>query len=231
MQIRRMLTFAAAALLAAPGLHAQTTTLDEGAFRLLIDGREVGTETFSIRQSGAGERAVVIAQGRVVLASDGGEQVVSSLQLSGSPLRPAAYDLQVQGGDAERIAGRVVGGRFSARIVRPSGEQMREYLVSDGAVIADEGVAHQYYFLAQRVGTDGGRVPLVIPRTSRQVWAQVSSTAGQTVQIGGSAVPARRLDVQPQGGAAAQVWVDADGRVLRVAIPSSSFVAERTAAP
>ncbi len=231
MQIRRMLTFAAAALFVAPGLHAQTTTLDEGTFRLLIDGREVGTETFSIRQSGAGERAVVIAQGRVVLASDGGEQVVSSLQLSGSPLRPAAYDLQVQGGDAERIAGRVVGGRFSARIVRPSGEQMREYLVSEGAVIADEGVAHQYYFLAQRVGADGGRVPLVIPRTSRQVWAQVGVTGGQSVQIGGRALPARRLDVQPQGGAAAQVWVDADGRVLRVAIPSSSFVAERTAAP
>lgn len=231
MQIRRMLTIAGAALLVPLALQAQTATLDEGAFRLLVDGREVGTETFSIRQSGEGDRAVVIAQGRVVLADGGGEQVVSSLQLSGTPLRPAAYDLQVQGGDAERIAGRVVGGRFSARIVRPSGEQMREYLVSDGAVIADEGVAHHYYFLAQRVNGKDARVPLVIPRSSRQVWADVSVTDGQSVQIGGSSVAARRLDVQPQGGHAAQVWVDAQNRVLRVAIPSSRFVAERTAAP
>lgn len=231
MHIRRMLTIAGAALLVPLALRAQTATLDEGSFRLLVDGREVGTETFSIRKSGEGDRAVVIAQGRVVLAADGGEQVVSSLQLSGSALRPAAYDLQVQGGDAERIAGRVVGGRFSARIVRPSGEQMREYLVSDGAVIADEGVAHHYFFLAQRVGMEGGRVPLVIPRSSRQVWANVSVTDGQSVQIGGRSLPARRLDVQPQGGAAAQVWVDSQNRVLRVAIPSSSFVAERTAAP
>ncbi len=230
MQIRRML-IAGAAVLVPLSAQAQTSTLDEGAFRLMVDGREVGTETFSIRQSGEGDRAVVIAQGRVVLANGGGEQVVSSLQLSGTPLRPAAYDLQVQGGDAERIAGRVVGGRFSARIVRPSGEQMREYLVSDGAVIADEGVAHHYYFLAQRVGGSDGRVPLVIPRSSRQVWANVTVADGQSVQIGGRGISARRLDIQPQGGAAAQVWVDAQNRVLRVAIPSSSFVAERTAAP
>ncbi len=232
MRMRWSLMIAGVALLMPLALGAQTTTLDEGTFRLLIDGREVGTETFAIRQSGTGDRAVVIAQGRIVLAgADGSEQLTSSLQLAGSELRPAAYDLQVEGGDAERIAGRVAGGRFSARIVRPSGEQMREYLVSDGAVIADEGVAHQYYFLAQRVGAEGGRVPIIIPRTSRQVWAEVSVGGSETVQVGGTSVSARRLDVRPQGGAAAQVWVDALGRVLRVAIPSSSFVAERTAAP
>jgi hypothetical protein len=74
-------------------------------------------------------------------------------------------------------------------------------------------------------------VPVVIPRTSRQVWAQVEVGGNESVTVGGSAVSARRLEVQPQGGAAATVWVDARGRVLRVAIPSSSFVAERTAAP
>lgn len=232
MQIRPMLAlaFLAAALPAAAS--AQTSTLDEGTFRLLVGGREVGTETFTIRQSGSGERAVVIAQGRVVLdGAAGAEQVTSSLQLSGATLQPAAYDLQVEGGSTERIAGRVVGGRFSARIVRPAGEQMREYLVSDGAVIADEGVAHQYYFLAQRVGTEGGRVPLVIPRTSRQVWAQVTVHGNESVEVGGRTVQARRLEVAPQGGAAAQVWVDSSGRVLRVSIPSSDYVAERTALP
>jgi hypothetical protein len=232
MQIRRMLAPALLAVALPSAASAQTSTLDEGTFRLLVGGREVGTETFTIRQSGSGERAVVIAQGRVVLdGAAGAEQVTSSLQLSGATLQPAAYDLQVEGGSTERIAGRVVGGRFSARIVRPAGEQMREYLVSDGAVIADEGVAHQYYFLAQRVGTEGGRVPLVIPRTSRQVWAQVTVHGNESVEIGGRTVQARRLEVAPQGGAAAQVWVDSSGRVLRVSIPSSDYVAERTALP
>src|SRR5512138_500707 len=68
MQIRRML-IAGTALLVPLSARAQTSTLDEGAFRLMVDGREVGTETFSIRQSGEGDRAVVIAQGRVVLAN------------------------------------------------------------------------------------------------------------------------------------------------------------------
>jgi hypothetical protein len=232
MQTFKSLMIAVTVLSAPAAVHGQTTTLDEGTFRLLVGGREAGTETFSIRQSGSGDRAVVIAQGRVVLADGGGgEQVTSSLQLSGSPLRPAAYDLQVEGEDTERIAGRVVGGRFSARIVRPAGEQMREYLVSDGAVIADEGVAHHYYFLAQRVGGESGRIPVVIPRSSRQVWAQVTVAGTEAVQVAGRSVQARRLDVQLEGGAAAQVWVDAQDRVLRVAIPSKDFVAERTAVP
>ena len=228
----KSLLVVAVALSAPVAVSAQTTTLDEGTFRLLVGGREAGTETFSIRQSGSGERSVVIAQGRIVLVDGGdGEQVTSSLQLSGAPLRPAAYDLQVEGGDTERIAGRVVGGRFSARIVRPSGEQMREYLVSDGAVIADEGVAHQYYFLAQRVGSEGGRIPLVLPRSSRQVWAEVSVASPESIQVAGRTVQARRLDIAPEGGAAARVWIDGEGRVLRVAIPANDFVAERTAVP
>ena len=232
MQIRPMLALAFLAVAMPAAAAAQTSTLDEGTFRLLVGGSEVGTETFTIRQSGSGERAVVIAQGRVTLdGAAGAEQVTPSLQLSGATLQPAAYDLQVEGGSTERIAGRVVGGRFSARIVRPAGEQIREYLVSDGAVIADEGVAHQYYFLAQRVGTEGGRVPLVIPRTSRQVWAQVTVHGSESVEIGGRTVQARRLEVAPQGGVAAQVWVDSSGRVLRVSIPSSNYVAERTALP
>ena len=56
MHIRRMLTIAGAALLVPLALRAQTATLDEGSFRLLVDGREVGTETFSIRKSGEGDQ-------------------------------------------------------------------------------------------------------------------------------------------------------------------------------
>ena len=114
--------------------NAQTVTLDEGAYRISVGGKEVGTETFSIRQNGTGESAVVIAVGRVVLDADKGSQEVNSeLQVAGHGLRPAAYEVRVQGSGAERITGRVVGSRFSAQIVSSAGESMREYLASDGA--------------------------------------------------------------------------------------------------
>jgi hypothetical protein len=210
---------------------SQTVTLDEGTFRLLIGGREVGTETFSIRQNGSGAEAVIIARGRVVLDSDpGARQLTSSLQLAGGTLRPAAYDVKLEGEDARQIAGRVAGGRFSARIVSSAGENMREYLVSEGAVVVDEGIAHHYYFLARRLGEGASaRIPIVVPQDSRQVVAEVTAGAREAVRVGGGSVEGRRLTVRA-GGEERSVWVDDAGRVLRVEL-GDRFVAERTAPP
>src|SRR5262245_44683209 len=124
-------------------LSAQTVVLDEGSFRLQVAGKEVGTETFTIRQNGTGENAVVIAQGPLSLGTAGAEQQLSArLQVSGVAWRPAAYQITVSGQNKEEIAGSVTGSRFSARILSPTGEEMREYVASEGAVVADEGVAH-----------------------------------------------------------------------------------------
>ncbi|HET9984828.1 MAG TPA: hypothetical protein VFQ38_14620 [Longimicrobiales bacterium] len=217
-------------VLLASSAHAQTSTIDEGAFRLTIGGHDVGTETFSIRQNGSGPNAVTIAQGRVLLQNDGSQDIASSLELSGPELRPAAYQVTVQGGTPQKIAGRVTGGRFSARIMSPSGEMMREYLASDGAVLVDEGVVHQYYFVVQRAGS-GGRVPVIIPQLNRQVVAVVTASGSETLDIGGQKVSARHYTVAPTGLPAREVWVDGEGRVLRMAVPSRQYVAIRNALP
>ena len=205
---------------------AQTVTLDEGTFRVSVAGREVGTETFSIRRNGTGADAVIIARGRVALDA---QETTATAQLAGETLRPAAYDVSVEGGDGQKIAGRIVGGRFSARIVSAAGENMREYLVSDGAILVDEGIAHHYYFLVRRLEGNSARVPLLIPRESRQVLASVSVEGTETVTVGGESVNARRITVQPAGGAERTVWADAEGRILRVRVPSRQYMAERTA--
>ena len=229
----RIMTAAVAAfVLSAGGLEAQTSTLDEGSFRISIGGKEVGTETFSIRQNGSGDAAVIVATGRIVLDAERGPQEVSSeLQVGGRTLRPAGYEVRVQGSGAERITGRVVGGRFSAQIVSPAGESMREYLAGDGAVLVDDGVAHHYYFLAQRLTGASARIPVIIPRQSRQVTAQVTVTGETKVTVGGTALDARRISVTPAGGQERFVWIDDAGRVLRLEIPGSGFVAVRAEAP
>lgn len=222
----------AAAVISGSALQAQTTTLDEGSFRISIGGKEVGTETFSIRQNGTGEGAVIIAVGRVVLDAERGPQELSSeLQVGGRALRPAAYEVRVQGAEAGRITGRVVGSRFSAQIVSPSGESMREYLAGEGAVLADEGVAHHYYFVARRAEAGATRIPVIIPRQSRQVSAQVAIGGAEKITVAGQALDARRMTVTPAGGQERVVWIDAQGRVLKMEIPASGFVATRAEAP
>ena len=218
-------------VLTVPG-QAQTVTLDEGSFRISVGGKEVGTEVFSIRQNGSGPNAVIIAVGRVVLDGDKGPQELSSeLQVAGGSLRPAAYEVRVQGADAEQIKGRVVGGRFSAQIVSPAGEQMREYLAGDGAIVSDEGVAHQYYFLARRADGKSARIPIIIPRMNKQVVAQVTAGGAEKIAIAGRSYDAHKYTIAAPGTPTREVWVDSEGRVLRLEIGDRKLTAQRVAAP
>lgn len=218
----------AAGTAAAPRASAQTAVLDEGSFRLSIRGTPVGTETFTIRRSGSGANATTVAQGRIVL--DSGEQTQAVLELQGAGLRPAAYQIEVRGGNRQNITGRAAGNRFRATIVSNAGEQMREYLVSENAVILDDGVAHQHYFIAVAVG-EGGRVPVIVPRQNRQVTAQVRVSGSESIQVAGRQVSARRISIEISGLDPRTVWVDAQNRVLRLSIPDQDMLAERTALP
>lgn len=226
--VRALALTCAALTLAATGAHAQAVTLDEGTFRLSVRGTAVGTETFVIRRSGEGSAITTVAQGRIVL--DTGDQTRSLLQFEGTGLRPTAYQIEVAGSEKQSISGQAAGTRFRATVASTSGEQMREYLASEGAVVLDDGVAHQHYFLLS--ATDGdGSVPIIIPRQSRQVSARISNLGAEQITIGGQTVQARRYRVEPQGLAARLVWADSNNRILRLQIPDDDYQAERTTLP
>ena len=222
----RYLTFAILALALPTFANAQTQVVDEGSFRLSVGGTPVGTETFSIQRSGSGAGATVIAQGRVVL--DSGEQVRAAIQLDGPDLRPSAYQIEVSGNEVESYRGQAAGTRFRATIRSSEGEMMREYLAGQGAVIIDDGVAHQHYFLATH---EAGSAAIIIPRQSRQVSATITPRGNETIRIGDRSVSARRIDIQPTGMPARTIWVDDQNRVLRLSIPEERFEAVRTALP
>ncbi|MGH7458001.1 MAG: hypothetical protein ACREKN_02815 [Longimicrobiaceae bacterium] len=203
---------------------------DQGTFEVSVDGRPAGSEEFSIRRSGSGEQAETVATGRVSLRlPTGSVELSTSLRAAGARSNPVSYQVQVGGSSPRKIVGAVEEGRFSARISTPAGEQLKEYVVSGGALVLDDGVAHHYYFLAQRAAD--GRVPVIIPRSNRQVVATISSRGDETIRVGGTPVRARRLVVRTEGGSEAEVWVDGRNRVLRVDVPASGYSAVRASAP
>jgi hypothetical protein len=108
---------------------------------------------------------------------------------------------------------------------------VREYLVSEGAILAEEGVAHHHYFVVQRAVAGATRLPLIVPSESRQTWAAVEVGTTGLVSIGGQTIEARRISIQPEAGAERIVWVDGEGRVLRLEVPARNLVAERIALP
>jgi hypothetical protein len=229
-RIRSAALAAFAALAAASPLAAQSGPADQGTFRVSVGGREVGTEQFTIAQTGSGSGAVYLATGRVSLRLPTGSlELTPRLRATGIGADPVNYEVDVGGDSPRRIVGNIGGGRVSAKIVTASGEQLREYVASSGAIVLDEGVAHHYYFLAQR--GHSGRVPVIIPRESRQVVATVTSRGEESVQVGGASATLFHLVVQPQGGEEHHVWVDALNRVVKVEIPARGYSAVRTELP
>jgi hypothetical protein len=226
----RLLASGALALLAAAPLAAQTGADDAGTFAVFVGGHQVGTEEFSIRQSGVGANAEIVATGRVSLQlASGNLELAPRLRTTGFQADPVSYEVTVGGDAPRRISGTVGAGRFSARIVTAAGEQMREYVASSGATVLDDGVAHHYALLARR--TRSGRVPILIPRENRQVMATVRDLGEERLTIDGRTLDLFRLVVTPDGGDERHVWVDALSRVIRVDIPAAGYRAQRTEIP
>lgn len=219
-----------ALLAGAGGAAAQGTLVDEGTFQVVISGREAGTEEFSIRQRGTGTSADVSAVGRVKVELPSGTlDLQPRLRGTGLQANPVAYEVSVGGDSPHTLAGTLAGGRFSARIASPTGERLREYVVSRGAAILDDGVAHHYYFLAQR--TRGGSIPVIVPRENRQVMATVTDRGEERVEIAGTTLTLSHLTIEPMGSGVRHVWVDALNRVMKVHIPDIGYTATRTAVP
>lgn len=206
---------------------AQVTTVDEGRFNILRGGQKVGTEDFKIRSTADPSGAVLTATATVAY-DDRRLSPTLRTDAGGSPL---AYQVEVRVGSElqERLSGQIGRGRFSARVRTPTGESAKEYIVSDGALVLDDNVFHQYYFLGRRdrVGT----LPVVIPRRNVQVAARVESRGNEQITIGGQSVTARQLVLVLPGEAPRHVWLDAQGRVLKVMLESSGVVAVRDELP
>lgn len=203
--------------------------MDEGSFTITRDGRPAGREEFSIRRTPGGESGTSYVASATVSYDDRRLSPALRADAGGSPI---AYQVEVRVGSEvqERLTGQVGRGRFSALTKTPRGESSKEYVVADGALILDDDVFHQYFFVAQ--GRRSGAVPVVVPRRNTQLTMRVEERGAEEVTIGGRRLAARHLVLRdPAGGADRDIWVDTQNRVLKVEIPSRNLVALRDDAP
>lgn len=205
--------------------RSQNVVLDEGTFRVLYHGEPVGAETFTIRRLGQGSEAHLIANAVIEVGLPNGPEQIKPLLRTGADLSLSAYQVEVSGLHPTEIAVTSTGRRLVARTRSPTGEQEREFRAAASGVLIDEGVAHQYWFLA-RLG-QGAEVTVLIPRAGRQSQIQVRSVQPATLRVAGEAVEARHVTFDVDGRMH-EVWYDTGDRVLRVEISDTGFVAERT---
>ena len=209
-------------------LSSQVATLDEGSFTITTNGERVGREDFRIRSTPGPSGPEVVATASVSYAS---RRVLPQMRGDSAGV-PFVYVVEVKEGSAvsERVDGTVGRGRVSARVKNTRGESANEFVVSHGALVIDDDVFHQYYFLTRRTPPTGS-VPVIVPRRNTQVTMRIADGGTEKVTIGGATLDARRFDISDPGGADRVVWADASGRLLKVAIPSKGVVALRDDPP
>ena len=226
----RYVAILTAAVLATPwGLRAQVTTVDEGSFTIYRGAASIGRETFTIRRNASPGGDVFVASATVQLD----EQHISPALRTDGTGAPLAYQVEVRKGSQvqERLSGQVGRGRFSARVKTPRGESAKEYIVSDGALILDDDIFHQYYFLVQRARSGTATIPVVIPRRNTQETMRIQSGANEPVRVGTSSVEGRHYTITEPNGATRQVWADAQGRILKVHLDAGNITAVRDELP
>jgi len=224
----RRLWWTSGLLVALPMLSsAQVSIVDEGSFTIFEQGARIGRESFTIRRNRAPSGDVLIANATVEL----GERRLSPALRADTSGAPLAYQVEVkQGVDVvEKLSGQLGRGRFSARVKTPAGESAKEYLVSNGAIVLDDDIFHQYYFVAQ--GNRSGTVPVVLPRRSTQVMVRVQAAGQEQVVVGGTPVEGQHITLTFPDGERRDVWADTRGRVLKVELERRKTVALRDEPP
>ena len=206
-------------------LSAQVATIDEGSFTVLVNGQRVGREDFRIRSTPGASGPEIVATATVSYAD---RRILPQMRADTAGV-PVQYVVEVKSGPGvdERVTGLVGRGRVSAHVKNARGESANEFVVSPGALVIDDDVFHQYYFLVRRVGP----VSVIVPRRNAQVTMRVTQAGADNVAVAGTSIAAKHYTIADPGGADREVWTDAAGRVLKVTIPSRGVVAVRDDPP
>lgn len=225
------LLLAAATFVAPLAASAQVATVDEGSFTITRQGTRVGREEFRIVRQPIASGTEYVASGLAVY----GEQRIRSALQTAATGAPVGYQVSVTSGPdtLSRLTGQIVHGRFSAQVRTPRGEAASEFATSDGTVIVDDEIYHQYYFLSLGNHLSGAvsEIALLAPRRNGQGSMRVTKAGAESVDVGGQKIAATHLAVAAGGAPATDVWVDASGRVLKVSIPARGLVALRDDPP
>ncbi len=206
-------------------LTAQGVVVDQGQFAITVEGRSVGREEFVIRRAGLGRDNAVFANGIVRVEVDGTPQEARPLLRASTPDGIAqSYQVRVVGAEAVEIRMNQAGGRHIARISSAIGEEDREFPAHPDTRVLELGVAHHYYFL--RDVRPGQSVHVIIPRARTQTELVVGDRTDEEIRLGRNVVQARRVQFT-SGDDVRVVWYDRQGRVLRVRVPATGYLAER----
>jgi hypothetical protein len=210
-----------------PG-SGQNVSVDEGSFRIHMGTEVVGREEFSIRRVGRGNEARLILRGTVEMdLPEGRLSLAPAMEATGEDMTVTAYQLKVTGARESEIYVTRSGRRYMAKVLSREGEEVREYRAGPGSVLMDWNIAHHHHLLLPFLdGPNQVSLTILSPEAGQQTRMTLSRVGEEEVRVGTDLVQGRHFRLDGEAPSR-DVWFDEQGRVLRVAVPSTGYLAER----
>jgi hypothetical protein len=215
-------------VLAAPPtpIAAQTRVLDEGTFAITRNGAPAGREAFRIVRVPSANGDLYRATAQI----SSGERRLAPTLLADSLGSAQSYEIGVREGARSVLQLKATArpARLAVLELTPSGESVKEYVVPRHTLVLDSEVFHHYFLVP--VASRGGTIAVIDPQGHVQFTASVRLVGAETLDVGGRAVSATHYALSGNG-VQRDFWVDAEGRVLKVALSDRGLVALREELP
>ena len=206
--------------------------VDEGTLVVREDTVEIAREAFRLTaaRTGAGvtrwtlattiryerSRPVVVLDPIVELGSD--SSPVSLEYTVADPREPL------------RILGQLTRGRFVVRLLGRRTERAREFPAPPPTAVVDDSVFALYLPVAWQGRPRPVAVTAVFPRAGRREVLTVQDQGVQSTTLNHDPAALRHITVTGGESRLVHLWLDADGRLAKVEVPSRRLVAERAPA-
>ncbi len=220
--------------LALAALHLLPQSPDEGTLLVRQDTVEVAHETF--RLSGG------VTRGRGEGRGNGGWTLATTIRFDrtrpvvvldpivelGADSSAASLEYTVADPrDPVRILGQKSRGRFLVRVLGRRTERAREFLAAPPTAVLDDSAFALYLPVAWQGRARPAPVGALFPRAGRREELLVQDLGVEATTLNRDPASLRHITVTGGENRLVHVWLDADGRLAKVEVPSRGMVAER----
>ncbi len=213
-------------------LAALQAPLDEGTFVVREDTVEVARESFRLNH-GRLARGGIGWTLATTIRYDRSRPLVVLAPILDVTTDTLPATLQYDVADPRqpvRILGELGRGRFTVRFVARATERAREFPAGGRPVVLDDSVFALYLFAAWRAAAQPAPLTAIVPRGLRRDAVEVQDLGSAPTTLNHSLATLRHITLTGGPNLVVHLWLDTNGRLMKVEIPSRRLSAERTPA-
>jgi hypothetical protein len=206
--------------------------LDEGTLIVRQDTVEIAREAFRLTPARSGVGWTLVSTVRYDRTRP--VVVLDPIVELGPDSNPTTLEYTVADPRAPlRILGQLTRGRFRVRLLGRRTERAREFPAPLPAALLDDSVYVLYLPVTWLARTRPGPVPVtaLFPRAGRREHLSVLDLGVEATTLNRDPASLRHITATGGENRLVHIWVDADGRLAKLEIPSRRLSAERQPAP